>query len=114
MQRPSTGISLPQSRLERPRKALKNDFGESRITSGTTRPATPGQNVLARPPSTTVTFNQTGGSRLATMSSISSGSMNVGLSIPGQMNMSMMERPITQYGVAGVRPGTGRGLSMAR
>lgn len=34
--------------------------------------------------------------------------LNTGLSMPG------LERPITQHGIASIRPGTGRGTSMTR
>ncbi|XP_076245321.1 intraflagellar transport protein 74 homolog [Calliopsis andreniformis] len=111
MQRPSTSSAVPQNRFERSRRAMRNEFGDSYMTPGANRPGTPGPNVLARPPSTLL---QTGTARLATMSSISSGSLNTGLPLPNQMNINIMERPITQHGVASIRPGTCRGLSMTR
>ncbi|XP_043257172.1 intraflagellar transport protein 74 homolog [Colletes gigas] len=108
--RPSTGIATPQNKFERSSRTIKNELGGSYVASGNNRPATPGQNVLARPPSTSVLFNpiQTDSSRLTT-SSRNSPHLNT-----GHMNINIMERPITQHGVAGVRPGTCKGLSMTR
>ncbi|CAD1470147.1 unnamed protein product [Heterotrigona itama] len=115
MQRPQTSIPL-QNKFDKFYRGVKNESGEFYVTTGTTRPGTPGQNVLARPPSSLAAFNQisTGTSRLSTISSTSSGVINPGFSLPGQMNINIMERPITQHGVAGLRPGTARGLSMTR
>ena len=114
MQRPQTSIPL-QSKFDKFYRGVKNESGEFYVT-GTARPGTPGQNVLARPPSSLAAFNQipTGTSRLSTISSTSTGFINPGFSLPGQMNINIMERPITQHGVAGLRPGTARGLSMTR
>ncbi|KOC64137.1 Intraflagellar transport protein 74 like protein [Habropoda laboriosa] len=116
MQRPQTSISVSQSKFERFYRGIKNESGEFYVTSGINRPGTPGQNVLARPPSSLIALNQTStaNSRLSTISSSSSGALNIGFTLPGQMNINVMERPITQHGIAGIRPGTGRGLSMTR
>ncbi|CAL7948835.1 unnamed protein product [Xylocopa violacea] len=89
MQRPQTSIPVSQSKFERFYRRIKND-------SGGTRPGTPSQNVLARPPSSSIFLN-----RISTDNS-------------HQMNINIMERPITQHGVAGIRPGTARGLTMTR
>ncbi|XP_015428549.1 PREDICTED: intraflagellar transport protein 74 homolog [Dufourea novaeangliae] len=115
MQRPSTGISVLQNKFDKSRRLSRNELGEYHASSGSTRPATPGQNVLARPPSTSVLLNQTQSNsfRLPTSSS-NSIYLNSGIATPGQTNINVIERPITQHGVAGVRPGTGRGLSMMR
>lgn len=115
MQRPLTDTIVPQNKFERPRRPMKTELGGSYVTSGNNRPATPGQNVLARPPSTSVLFNpiQTSSSRLTTSSS-NSAYLNTGHSMSGHMSINIMERPITQHGVAGVRPETCRGLSMTR
>ncbi|CAK9821400.1 Intraflagellar transport protein 74 homolog [Anthophora retusa] len=116
MQRPQTSISTSQSKFERFPRGIKNESGEFYVNPGINRPGTPGQNVLARPPSSLVSFNQAsaGNSRLSTISSNSSAALNVGFPLPGQININIMERPITQHGIAGIRPGTGRGLSMTR
>ncbi|CAK9813387.1 Intraflagellar transport protein 74 homolog [Anthophora plagiata] len=116
MQRPQTSISLSQSKFERFPRGIKNESGEFYVTSGINRPGTPGQNALARPPSSLISFNQAsaGNSRLNTISSNNSAALNVGFPLPGQININIMERPITQHGIAGIRPGTGRGLSMTR
>ncbi|XP_076645695.1 intraflagellar transport protein 74 homolog [Halictus rubicundus] len=115
MQRPSTGVSVLQNKFDRSRRATRHELGEYYTGSGSTRPSTPGQNVLARPPSTSLLFNQmqVNSSRLATSSGNSTYS-NSGVAMLGQTNINIMDRPITQHGVAGIRPGTGRGLSMMR
>ncbi|XP_031829188.2 intraflagellar transport protein 74 homolog [Nomia melanderi] len=115
MQRPSTSTSTLQSKFDKSRRVSRNELGEFYVTPGSTRPSTPGQNVLARPPSTSVLFNHIQGnsSRLTTGSS-NSAYLNNGGTLLGQTNINVVERPITQHGVAGVRPGTGRGLSMMR
>lgn len=115
MQRPSTSTSALQSKFDKSRRASRNEFGEFYVTPGSKRPSTPGQNVLARPPSTSVLFNhiQNNSSRLTTGSS-NAVYLNSGAALLGQTNINVVERPITQHGVAGVRPGTGRGLSMMR
>ncbi|XP_078040486.1 intraflagellar transport protein 74 homolog [Augochlora pura] len=115
MQRPSTGVSVLQNKFDRSRRATRHELGDYYVGSGSTRPSTPGQNVLARPPTTSFLFNQmqASSSRIAT----SSGNpMYSNSTVPmlSQTNINIMERPITQHGVAGVRPGTGRGLSMMR
>lgn len=116
MQRPQTSIAVSQSKFDRFYRGVKNESGEFYATSGNTRPGTPGQNVLARPPTSVALLNRgsTGTSRLSTISSSSSGAFNVGFPLPGQMNINIMDRPITQHGVAGMRPGTGRGMPMSR
>ncbi|OAD60460.1 Intraflagellar transport protein 74 like protein [Eufriesea mexicana] len=116
MQRPQTSIAVSQSKFDRFYRGVKNESGEFYVTSGATRPGTPGQNVLARPPTSLALLNQgsTANSRLSTISSSSSGAFNAGFPLPAQMNINVMERPITQHGVAGIRPGTGRGMPMSR
>ncbi|XP_076750118.1 intraflagellar transport protein 74 homolog isoform X2 [Xylocopa sonorina] len=89
MQRPQTSIPVSQGKFERFYRRVKND-------SGGTRPGTPSQNVLARPPSSSFFLNRASTDNLH------------------QMNLNIMERPITQHGVAGIRPGTARGLTMTR
>lgn len=112
MQRPQTSTAVLQNKFERFYKGTKN---ESEF-SGNTRPGTPGQNVLARPPSSFAALNQvsTGNSRLNTINSSNSGACNIAFPLSGQMNINILERPITQHGVAGLRPGTGKNLSMTR
>lgn len=116
MQRPQTSIATSQSKFERYHRGVKNELGEFYITPGSARPGTPGQNVLARPPSSIASFSQLppATSRSNSIGSSSCGAFNTGFPLSGQMNINIMERPITQHGVAGIRPGTGRGLSMMR
>ncbi|XP_053985996.1 intraflagellar transport protein 74 homolog isoform X1 [Hylaeus volcanicus] len=108
MQRPSTAT---HKKFEMSRRAMRSESGGF-YANINNRPATPIQNILSRPPSTSVLFNpiRAGSSRLTTTSS-SSAHLNTGLSMAG---VNVTERPITQHGVAGVRPGTCRGLSMTR
>lgn len=87
-----------------------------RPQTGSNHAAISGQNVLARPLSVSILHNQmsTANSRSNTISSNSSGHLNVGFPTIGYMNINVMERPITQHGVAAIRPGTGRGMSITR
>lgn len=88
-----------------------------RPQTGSNYAATPSQNVPTRPLSVSILHNQmsTTNSRLNTISSNSSGHLNVGFPTTGYMNIiNVMERPITQHGVAAIRPGTGRGISITR
>ncbi|KAK2574968.1 hypothetical protein KPH14_008731 [Odynerus spinipes] len=96
-------------KMERPtsRRGIKDDIEDY----SNFRSATPGRNALARPPSASIMSN-----RIPTAMSSATGltRLNTGLSISGQMNVNTLERPITQHGIAGIRPGTTRGLSMTR
>ncbi|KAL6259250.1 hypothetical protein P5V15_009169 [Pogonomyrmex californicus] len=114
--RPPTGIVRPQSKYERPRsrRGYKNESSEY-VSSATYRSATPGRLALARPPSASLLSNRaptasTGISRMGSGLARS----NTGFATAKQFNVSMLDRPITQHGIAGVRPGTTRGLPMTR
>lgn len=115
--RPPTGIVRPQSKYDRPR-SRRGHKDESSEYSGSTvsfRSATPGRFALARPPSASFLSNRvpTAGSRLVRMDSGLPRS-NTGMSATKQFNVNVLDRPITQHGIAGVRPGTTRGLPMTR
>ncbi|KAL0118028.1 hypothetical protein PUN28_009011 [Cardiocondyla obscurior] len=113
--RPPTGMVRPQSKYERPRSRRGHkDEGLEYVNSATYRSATPGRAALARPPSASFLSNRapTASSGLRIGSGISR--FTAGLATNKQLNVSMLDRPITQHGIAGVRPGTTRGLPMTR
>lgn len=118
-ERPLTSAGRPQTRIERPvsRRGLQSASRETSAQSAVQRSTTPARNALARPPSASAYSQRvmTANTRLNTMSSGSSlARINTGLPPSGQMNMTVIDRPITQQGIAGVRPGTTRGLPMTR
>ncbi|XP_011303597.1 intraflagellar transport protein 74 homolog [Fopius arisanus] len=104
--RPQTG--RPQTRVERPvsRRGVQN---ESSHESSAGRAVTPARNSM-RPPSASVFSGRgsTAGGRLNTMGMTR---INTGLPPTAHANSGMMERPVTQQGIAGIRPGTTRGLT---
>lgn len=112
--RPPTGIVRPQSKYERPRSRRGHKDESEYVSSATYRSATPGRLALARPPSASLLSNRapTAGPGLRIGSGV--GRSSAGLAATKQFNVSMLERPITQHGIAGVRPGTTRGLPMTR
>ncbi|XP_025989303.1 intraflagellar transport protein 74 homolog [Solenopsis invicta] len=114
--RPPTGFVRPQSKFERPksRRGNKDDSSEY-VSSATYRSATPGRLALARPPSASFPSNRVPTAGPAGLR-IGSGlpRTGTGLATAKQFNVSMLDRPITQHGIAGVRPGTTRGLPMTR
>lgn len=115
--RPSTMTARPQTRIERPvsRRGTQNDLSRD---SNSYRAGTPiSKNPPTRPPSASVSSNRgsTANSRLNTISSaMGIKRINTGLPSTSQVNYNMMDRPITQQGLAGIRPGTTRGLPMTR
>ncbi|XP_012272286.1 intraflagellar transport protein 74 homolog [Orussus abietinus] len=114
--RPSTGVERPQSKLERPtsRRGTKNEINEY---GDGMHSAAPSQNSVPRPPSASIFSSRslTANSRANLMSSGTGlGRLNTGLSTTSQMNVNILDRPITQQGIAGIRPGTNRGLPMNR
>ncbi|KAL6437950.1 hypothetical protein ACFW04_004330 [Cataglyphis niger] len=112
--RPPTGIVRPQSKYERPRSRRGHkDESLEYVSSATFRSPTPGRLALARPPSATFLSNR---APTAGISRIGSGMSRsgTGLATAKQLNVSMLDRPITQHGIAGMRPGTTRGLPMTR
>lgn len=111
--RPPTGIVRPQSKYERPRSRRGHKDESEYVNSATYRSATPGRLALARPPSATFLSNRapTAGPGISRMGS-GLGRSNTGLTTAKQFNVSVLDRPITQHGIAGVRPGTTRGLPM--
>ncbi|XP_032677431.1 intraflagellar transport protein 74 homolog [Odontomachus brunneus] len=115
--RPPTGIVRPQSKYDRPRsrRGHKDESPEYVGSSVNFRSATPGRFALARPPSASFLSNRvpTAGPRLVRMDSGLARS-STGMSATKQFNVNVLDRPITQHGIAGVRPGTTRGLPMTR
>jgi len=110
--RPPTGMVRPQSKYERPRsrRGHKEDTLESTNSASAYRAATPGRFALARPPSASL---MSGRAPTAGLSRIGSGlPRGSGLATAKQFNVNMLDRPITQHGIAGVRPGTTKGLPM--
>jgi len=107
--RPPTGFVRPQSKYERPRsrRGHKEESSEY-VSSNTYRSATPGRLALARPPSASLMSNRAPTASLRIGSGL--GRSNTGLATAKQFNVSVLDRPITQHGIAGVRPGTTRGL----
>ncbi|XP_072757105.1 intraflagellar transport protein 74 homolog isoform X1 [Anoplolepis gracilipes] len=112
--RPPTGIVRPQTKYERPRsrRGHKDDSSEY-ASSATFRSATPGRLALARPPSASFLSNRAPTAGLTRMGSGLNRS-GTGLATAKPFNVSMVDRPITQHGIAGMRPGTTRGLPMTR
>ncbi|KAG7203168.1 hypothetical protein KM043_010280 [Ampulex compressa] len=100
-ERPATGFVRPQTKFERPisRRGIKD---ESLVDYGSSNATPPSAGIRA----------PSAGSRLTTMSSGGLGRLNTGLPMSSQMNV--LERPITQHGIAGLRPGTARGSLMTR
>lgn len=119
--RPPTGMVVrSQSKVyERPRsrRGHKDDAAarEQHINSATFRTATPGRFALARPPSASLMSGRPptaapGPTRIGSgLGRIATG---LGGPIAKQFNVNMLDRPITQHGIAGVRPGTTKGLPM--
>ncbi|KYN29002.1 PREDICTED: intraflagellar transport protein 74 homolog [Trachymyrmex cornetzi] len=114
--RPPTGFVRPQNKFERPRSRRGHkDESSEYVNSATYRSATPGRLALARPPSASLLSNRVptagpGGFRIGSGLSRS----GTGLATAKQFNVSVLDRPITQHGIAGIRPGTTRGLPMTR
>ena len=119
VERPTTSAGRPQTRIERPvsRRGLQSAAREASAQNAALRAMTPARNALTRPPSASAYSQRvmTGNTRLNTMSSVGGlARVNTGLPSTAQMNMNVLDRPITQQGIAGVRPGTTRGLPMTR
>lgn len=112
--RPPTGIVRPRSKYERPRSRRGHkDESPDYVNSATFRTATPSRFALARPPSASITSNRT--STASSGLRIGSGlTSRTGLVTAKPFNMNMLDRPITQHGIAGIRPSTTRGLPMTR
>ncbi|XP_012225470.1 intraflagellar transport protein 74 homolog [Linepithema humile] len=111
--RPPTG--RPRSKYERPRSRRGHkDEPPEYVGSATFRSATPSRFALARPPSASIMSNRaptaSSGLRIGTGLSRT----NMGLVTAKQFNVNMLDRPITQHGMAGIRPSTTRGLPMTR
>ncbi|XP_011347906.1 intraflagellar transport protein 74 homolog [Ooceraea biroi] len=113
--RPPTGIVRPQSKYERPRSRRGHKDGETMeyASSATFRTATPGRFALARPPSASMTSGRapTAGPGLTRIGSALART-GTGLATAKPFSVNMLDRPITQHGIAGVRPGTTKGLPM--
>ncbi|XP_015121862.1 intraflagellar transport protein 74 homolog [Diachasma alloeum] len=105
-------IGRPQTRVERPvsRRGVQN---ESSREPNTCRAATPAK-ISMRPPSASVYSGRgsTASGRLNTMtSSMGMSRLHTGVPPTAHTNSGMMERPVTQHGIAAIRPGTTRGLT---
>lgn len=111
--RPPTGIVRPQSKYERPKSRRGHKDESSEYGSANFRSATPGRFALARPPSASFLSNRAPTAGLTRIGS-GLGRSGTGLATSKQFNVSMVDRPITQHGIAGMRPGTTRGLPMTR
>lgn len=109
--RPPTGIVRSQNKYERPRSRRGHKDESEYVSSATYRSATPGRLALARPPSASLLSNRAPTAGITRMGS-GLGRSNTGLSTAKQFNVSVLDRPITQHGIAGVRPGTTRGPMM--
>jgi hypothetical protein len=109
--RPPTGIVRPQNKYERPRSRRGHKEDTEYVNSASAfRAATPGRFALARPPSASL---MSGRAPTAGLSRMGSGlARGSGLATAKQFNVNMLDRPITQHGIAGVRPGTTKGLPM--
>ncbi|XP_043271998.1 intraflagellar transport protein 74 homolog [Venturia canescens] len=114
-----TSAGRPQTRIERPVSRRGLQSAQSNNVTG--RATTPARNAIARPPSSysaapAGAYSQrimSGGLRLGTTASPLT-RLNTGLPTSAQINMNVLDRPITQQGIAGVRPGTTRGLPINR
>ncbi|XP_063985925.1 intraflagellar transport protein 74 homolog [Diachasmimorpha longicaudata] len=102
----------PQTRVERPvsRRGAQNEPSHE---SSIYRAPTPGKSSM-RPPSASVysVRGSTASGRLNTLTS-STGMTRLYTGVPptAHANSGMMERPVTQHGIAAIRPGTTRGLT---
>ncbi|XP_015520554.1 intraflagellar transport protein 74 homolog isoform X1 [Neodiprion pinetum] len=115
-------VSRPQSRIERPssRRGAKMDSQEMPVSSNyrAATAATPGRSVVGRPPSASAFSARVLNSASSRVSATSGGSFAVqgrlGTGLPSAAQVNLVDRPITQQGIAGLRPGTNRGLPMTR
>ncbi|XP_012258502.2 intraflagellar transport protein 74 homolog [Athalia rosae] len=118
-------LPRPQSRIERPssRRGAKMESQELTPSGGyvSATTATPGYSIIGRPPSasafssrilsaTTSRVGVTTGNTYAGQGQ-TSGRLGIGLPL-AQVNV--LDRPITQQGIAGLSPGANRGLPMTR
>ena len=111
--RPQTSVSRLKSKIERPtsRRGLKNDIQDFNIVSSTYQAGLSGRNSLSRQASASISSN-----RVFTANS----QLNYGIKLIPQntglcansfaTNASGIDRPVTQQGVAPIRPSSTRGL----
>lgn len=115
-----TSAGRPQTRIERP--VSRRGLQSAQNTAAAARATTPARTVIARPPSASAagpsSYSQRVMSASLRLGTTSTGSsltrLNTGLPSTAQINMNVLDRPITQQGIAGVRPGTTRGLPINR
>ncbi|KAJ8674030.1 hypothetical protein QAD02_005292 [Eretmocerus hayati] len=109
-ERPVSGISRSFSRIERPssRRGLKTDLTEL----GLSRPPTTGRNVLPGRPASPAILSRMPSARLHTVSSANLSPMSGLPRSFAQPNTMILDRPVTQHGLTGVRPGSARGVPM--
>ncbi|XP_044594233.1 intraflagellar transport protein 74 homolog [Cotesia glomerata] len=117
LDRPKTSVSRPQTRHERPisRRGTQNQSTRNGSAFRAVTPARSG--TSARPPSASAYSNRgsTANSRVNNLTSAMGMSrLNTGLPPTSQMSSGVFDRPITQHGIAGMRPATTRGLPMTR
>lgn len=115
--RPKTSVSRPQTRHERPisRRGTQNQTTRAGSALRTATPARSG--ASARPPSASAYSNRgsTANSRSNNLTSAMGMSrLNTGLPPTSHVSSGVFDRPITQHGIAGMRPATTRGLPMTR
>ncbi|XP_057337403.1 intraflagellar transport protein 74 homolog [Microplitis mediator] len=115
--RPKTSVSRPQTRHERPISRRGTQNQSTRVGSAL-RTGTPGRSgASARPPSASAYSNRgsTANPRSNNLTSAMGMSrLNTGLPPTSHVSSGVFDRPITQHGIAGMRPATTRGLPMTR
>lgn len=108
--RPNSAVSRPYSKMERPtsRRGVKAEITEH----GMSRPPTSRKNTFARPPSAGMNAvnRPSTPSRINTMSSANLTHVNSAV----MRNPIILDRPVTQQGLVGVRPNSSRGSRLAR
>lgn len=122
----------PQSRIERPssRRGAKIESQEINSSSSggsggyrTAVTAVSGRTVVVgRPPSASAFSNRVMSAATSRVSTTSGSSLptqgqsygRLGTGLPPATQVNILDRPITQQGIAGLRPGTNRGLPMTR
>ncbi|XP_058809295.1 intraflagellar transport protein 74 homolog isoform X2 [Phymastichus coffea] len=108
-ERPTSAVSKSYSKIERPtsRRGVKTDITEF----GISRPPTSRKNTFSRPPSAGMTANRPSTpSRVNTMSSANLTRVNSAI----LRNPIIIDRPVTQQGLVGIRPSSSRSSKPAR
>lgn len=111
--RPQTGDSRPKGKIERPtsRRGLKNSIQDFTIVSNTYQAGLRGRNTLSRPSSPSISSNRVSTANSQINSAIKLTSLSTGFSANSfTTNACGLSRPVTQEGMAAVRPNSTRGL----